>query len=191
MTLTTPTNKQSKAAEKKAEYDKVIDELARQTLSWAMENGCYRDKESGAILGYFVVSQPNKKTPKPIWTSAFGEDIEVWYDVLDKMISLGYPIAAAPMQGHYIGFAGEQAVKAATQINNAHTRLETARKQLRLIAIAGDIEDGRGYLEKRLKSELKTVDIRIFLSALDEFFLAIGQSVQTHLADLFLRAEND
>lgn len=179
------------ATQAKQEYTARVDELARETFGWAKMQGCYRDHSDNEVQGYFVITRSSKKNSKPVWTEAFGEDREVWPDVLLRMLQLGFPICAESFNGHYIGHDGEQGVKIATTINNVYTRAETARKMAQYFIEARVWSESLPFIQKRLAEPLKETDPLKLLQALDQLFLGAGMPVQISIAQYLLTMGND
>lgn len=164
-----------------------VEELARRTLAWAKNNGCFRDGENGEIHGYFVINkQRSLKVAKPVWTHAFDESREMWPRVLLRMLQLGFPICVDSFQGHYIGVDGEQGVRVGTAINHLYSRADTIRKMVEVFAEARVWSLSIPYMQGRLMDGLKDSDPLKMLEALDNLYLAAGIPHQISIAQYLL-----
>lgn len=186
-------NDEKKSASKtQDELNAIIDDLARRTLVWAKNNGCFRDKEDGQINGYFVINkQRSLKTTKPVWTQAFDETREIWPRVLLRMLQLGFPICVDSFQGHYIGVDGEQGVRVGTAFNHLYSRANTIREMVEVFIDAHVWNMAVPHMQKRLADGLKDADPIKMLDALDQLYLAAGMPRQMSISQYLLAMGNE
>lgn len=172
-------------AYQKGEIEKKLVELARETEKWARDLHCYRDADSGQIEGVFTIEKTRSKRIKPSWCEHFGESVETWRQVKDKMLYLGIPICRLPLDGHYLGFKGEQGRELGNKSNDVLTRAETIKRHLEYAIQIGDGEEVADYMGKALRDSVDWSKYQTGLMAMCE---AIGKPLQGSLAELFLAA---
>lgn len=177
-------NKQRRKMEKHAKRDNMLIELAKTTRREAIARECYRDEESGKVLGYFTV---------PDWAEWMQGEIDknpltYWTEVKQHMIRLGFPIAYEYRRGHYFGLPGEQGKNVAQQANNIITRQNTMLKHVEHILESGELEVTRPYVDAGLRDG--EGNYNRLVAAVRDFKLAFGQSFQHSLFEPLLNAIN-
>lgn len=170
------------------EHQGNVQRVAIETYRWAIEKGCVRKSEDQEIQGYFIVTSGTKRSSKPNWPDAFGEEDTAWGEVYMEMLRLGFPICADQRQGHYIGVDGEQGSKIITTLNNATTRIETLRKMIELVIEGRQWGDVQPWLEKRLPEAMRDKDLMVIMKAFEQLLIGVGYPVQKSIAQYLLEA---
>lgn len=165
-----------------------IMDLARETVKWAMKNGCVRDPKTGEIGNYFIIEVGKNPSGKPIWTEEFEEDRETFGYVKLAILALGFAICYDQRQGHYIGAKGETGKNLGSRINGAATSFNTIKEQFETIILAGMYAWTLPFLLESLKSDLKD-NAPNLLGAIDRVLELLGQPVQMSLVQALLEAQ--
>lgn len=173
-------------AYKKGEIEQKILELARETEKWAKSLHCYRDQVTGEVLAVFTIEKTRSKKLKPSWCEHFGESVEVWRLVKDKMLQLGISICRMPLDGHYLGLKGEQGRELGNKSNDVLTRAETIKRHLEYAIQIGEAQEVADYMGKALR---ESVDWSKYQDGLMAMCDAIGKPLQGSLAELFITSE--